>query len=144
MVACYRHGVPRMISVRGGKASHTRESDCTQRHHISSVIVRRSSSKGLPVQLQILLLPSCTPLSTYRSPTLLSPPNSRTTPSRHIHKDPDDEASAEAKRKKEGEAFPVVARLVDDGLNDVGADHGRGAVGEAEETEELGVRVSVC
>ena len=36
---------------------------------------------------------------------------------------PDDYARCGAEGEEEGESFPVVARVVDDGLDDVGTDH---------------------
>ena len=51
--------------------------------------------------------------------------------------EPDDEARREAQREQEREALPVVARVVDDRLDDVGPDHRRRAVRQPEQAEKL-------
>lgn len=71
-------------------------------------------------------------------PALLSrPPHSITAPLRDINPKPNHHRGNHAHRKQEGEPLPVVSRLVDDDLYDIGPYHGRGAVEQSEETEEL-------
>lgn len=49
---------------------------------------------------------------------------------------PDDDAGNRADGKKEGKPHPVVVRFVDDGLDDIRADDGTGAVGDTKKTEK--------
>ena len=54
------------------------------------------------------------------------------------HTEPNDDTCGRTHSEKEGKALPVVTGVVDDGLDDVGADHRRRTVGQPEESEELG------
>ncbi len=51
--------------------------------------------------------------------------------------EPNDDTRRKAKSEEEREAFPVVARVVDDGLDDVGTDHGGCPVRQPKQSKEL-------
>lgn len=127
-----RRGIRHRTLVQSNLEHHT------VRNHTTSP---RQPLQGLAIKLAFLHVHSfgLSPDST----TLFCPADGRTTTSRDIYKDPNDEAGAEAEREQEGETLPVVACVINDRLDNVGSDHGGCAVGETEETEELNSDVSV-
>ena len=72
------------------------------------------------------------------SPLLTVGPSEGVPPSFcNIDTEPYDQAGYKSEREEEGEPFPVASRLIDDGLDDVWADHAGSPVREAEQAEEL-------
>ena len=55
----------------------------------------------------------------------------------NIHAKPYDQTGSGAKGKEEREPFPVVPRAINNGLNDVRADHTGSSIRETEQAEEL-------
>jgi hypothetical protein len=56
-------------------------------------------------------------------PNVIRPLHRRAPSLRHIHADPNDNTRGCAQCEQKWESFPVVACIVDDGLNDVRSDH---------------------
>lgn len=57
-----------------------------------------------------------------------------------IRTEPDCHAGRNAQREQEGEALPIVTTAVDNSLNNVGANHGRCTIRQAEKAEELEIQ----
>ena len=70
-------------------------------------------------------------------PLTVSPRDSILPSFGNIHAKPYDQTGSGAKGKEERESFPVVPRAIDDGLNDVRADHTGSSIRETEQAEEL-------
>ena len=66
------------------------------------------------------------------APQLRCPPDSGPPPLLDIHGEPNDQTRGGAESEQEGEAVPVVARMVDNPLNYIWADHRRCTVRESE------------
>lgn len=61
-------------------------------------------------------------------PNPICPSQRVPSPLLHVNEEPNDQRSTKAQRKEEREAHPVVAGLIDDGLDDIRAYHGGGTI----------------
>jgi hypothetical protein len=83
-----------------------------------------STTKGVPIR-PVRVRGACGPTPLRR------PPHSGPPPLLDVHSEPDDQTRGGAESEQEGEAVPVIARMVDNRLNYVWADHRRCAVRES-------------
>jgi hypothetical protein len=85
------------------------------------------------------ILPGHTNLRVFL-PLTISPSDSIPPPFGNIHTEPDDQTRSKAKSKEEREPLPIISGAIDDGLDDVRANHAGSPVREAKQAEKLEVR----
>lgn len=107
-----------------------RDMDATSNYHISIMECGGTQHSTLHILLRLNNPQVFLPLA-------ISPSNSIPPSFGNIHTKPYDQTGSNTEGKEEGEPFPIVPRVINDGLDNIWANHAGSPVWEAKQAKEL-------